>query len=127
MIISFLYYIIILLYHILILLCYLLGHIIMCLYLFLTCIRCIRCILCIQCIRFVVREIAVRPTCKSKAACKFSEKNIKIEVPQYWEYASQTQCKICYTLVCLTSPGVPGKYVLWSIYFSIRILAPMSI
>ena len=74
MIISFLYYIIILLYHILILLYYLLGHIIMCLYLFLTCIRCI---LCIQCIRFVVREIAVRPTCKSKAACKFSQKNSK--------------------------------------------------
>ena len=26
---------------------------------------------------FVVREIAVRPTCKSKAACKFSEKHQK--------------------------------------------------
>ena len=67
------------------------------------------------------------PPANPRSHAKFQEKNIKIELPQYWDYASRTQCKKCCTNHGLTSRRVSGKYVLWLIYFTIRILVPMPI
>ena len=53
------------------------------------------------------------------------EKLIKIEVPRPRDYEIQNLREKCCRFLGSKLKKVPGKYVLWMIYFSIRILAPM--
>ena len=44
-------------------------------------------------VRFLVRFFCVSPTCESKAACRFSQKSPKYEVPRPRDYAHRVERK----------------------------------
>ena len=53
------------------------------------------------------------------------EKLIKIEVPRPWDYEIQNLREKCCRILGSKLKKALGKYVLWSIYFYVRILVPM--
>ena len=82
------------------------------------------CLLIVRCSLFV--RLRLHLPANPRPHANF-QKNIKNKLPQPREYHHQTQWKTCCLKQGSKLKKVAGKYVLWMIYFTIRILAPMSI
>ena len=78
-------------------------------------------------VRPVRPSSVVVPYLQIRGRMQIFEKLIKIEVPRPRDYEIQNLREKCCRFLGSILKRVPGKYVLWMIYFSIRILVPMLI